>query len=101
MGGVSIVQEPGEAAFPGMVVSVLESVKVDHSAPAAQIPTLLVKLSTQTASRARRIPAKELKRLETEIMIATHDNAFEMGVIEMGELTAFTCPECHGGSVSS
>jgi len=96
MGGLSIVQEPREAAFPGMPTSVLESVKVDHSAAAGQIPTLLVKLSAQTASRARRIPAKELKRLEIEIMIATHDNAFEMGIIEMGELTAFTCPECHG-----
>ena len=96
MGGPSIVQEPTEAAFPGMPTSVLESVKVDHSTAAAEIPKLLVKLSAQTASRPRRIPAKALKRMETEIMIATHDNAFEMGIIEMGELTAFTCPECHG-----
>ena len=31
-----------------------------------------------------------------EIIIATRDDAFEMGIMDMGELTPFTCPECHG-----
>jgi two-component system chemotaxis response regulator CheB len=34
-----------------------------------------------------------------EVIIATHDNAFEMGIIKMGELTPFTCPECHGSLI--
>ena len=34
-----------------------------------------------------------------EIIIATRDDAFEMGIMDMGELTPFTCPECHGALV--
>ena len=34
--------------------------------------------------------------LELELSIAIHDNAFEMGIMQMGELTPFTCPECNG-----
>jgi two-component system chemotaxis response regulator CheB len=29
-------------------------------------------------------------------LIAVEENAFEKGILEMGELTTFTCPECHG-----
>jgi len=35
-----------------------------------------------------------------EVIIAANDNAFEMGILNRGELTAFTCPECHGSLVS-
>ena len=31
-----------------------------------------------------------------EVVIATRDNAFEMGMMKLGELTPFTCPECAG-----
>jgi two-component system, chemotaxis family, protein-glutamate methylesterase/glutaminase len=37
-----------------------------------------------------------LKKLKIEFTIARQDNAFELGIIEKGELTAFTCPDCHG-----
>lgn len=37
--------------------------------------------------------------LETEITIATRDNAFELGIMHLGELTPFTCPACHGALV--
>ena len=31
-----------------------------------------------------------------EIGIAAEDNAFEAGIMKLGEFTPFTCPECHG-----
>lgn len=40
-----------------------------------------------------------MKLRETELIIASRDNAFELGIIEMGELTPLTCPECHGSLV--
>ena len=31
-----------------------------------------------------------------EVIISKQDNAFAMGIMNVGELTPFTCPECHG-----
>lgn len=47
-GGVAIVQEPGEVAYPGMIRSALRHLPVDHVVPAIQIPGLLVRLACGT-----------------------------------------------------
>jgi two-component system chemotaxis response regulator CheB len=96
MNGLAIVQEPTDAVFPQMPSNVMKYVKVDHTIPATEMAALLVGLTGKSAPAKRKLSAKELKRLQVEILIATHDNAFEMGIIEMGTLTAFTCPECNG-----
>ena len=96
MGGVAIIQDPLDAAFPAMPANVLEFVEVDHQVPVAQMAALLFRLTGEPLPKKPKIPGKEMKMLEMEIVIATHDNAFQMGIIEMGELTPFTCPECHG-----
>ena len=36
------------------------------------------------------------KKTAMEVRIAAEDNAFEMGVMKLGELSPFTCPDCHG-----
>ena len=38
----------------------------------------------------------ENEKTEIEIRIAAEDSAFESGVMKLGVLTPFTCPECHG-----
>lgn len=96
MGGVAIIQDPSDAAFPAMPANVLEYVEVDYQVPVAQMAALLFRLTGEPLPKKPRVPAKEMKMLEMEIVIATHDNAFQMGIIQMGELTPFTCPECHG-----
>jgi two-component system chemotaxis response regulator CheB len=35
-----------------------------------------------------------------EVVIANRDSAFQIGILSMGELTTFTCPECKGALVS-
>ena len=96
LGGLALVQEPQDALFPQMPLNAQEQVPIDHSVPATQMAALLTRLTSQPASAKPKLSKKEQKLLETEIIIATHDNAFEMGIIDLGELTAFTCPECHG-----
>src|SRR5215813_8414770 len=44
-GGVVVVQDPGEAAFPGMPRNTIEYSRVDHCLTLADIPELLVRLS--------------------------------------------------------
>lgn len=36
------------------------------------------------------------KKLELEVSIAAGNGAFKQGIMDWGELTAFTCPDCHG-----
>lgn len=96
MGGLTVIQDPVDAVFPDMPANARRYVKVDYSAPASEIAQLLVRL-TQAGERTKPKPAvQEMKRLKAEVLIAARDNAFEMGIIEMGKLTPFTCPECHG-----
>jgi two-component system chemotaxis response regulator CheB len=99
LGGITIIQEPGDSEYPQMPNNVLEYVEVNHSLPAAQIGALVQTLMKETAPKKGKLSAEEMKLLKLEVIIATRDNAFEMGVIEMGELTPFTCPDCHGALV--
>lgn len=99
LGGVAIVQEPEDAEFPQMPESALEYVEPDHVVPASGMGPLLEQLVQEPAPEKFKFTEEELKRLKTEVVIATRDNAFEMGIMSMGQLTEFTCPECHGSLV--
>jgi two-component system chemotaxis response regulator CheB len=98
-GGAAIVQDPKEAQFESMPMSALEHVHVDHSAPVAEMGALLVSLISKPALKRPKVSAEERKLLELEITIATRDNAFEMGIMEMGEFVPFTCPDCQGALI--
>lgn len=96
LGGVTVIQEPQDADHPNMPLNVLEYVKVDYILPASNMGALLSKLTKEKASRKPRISKKEMESLKMEVIISKQDNAFEMGIMNEGELTPFTCPECHG-----
>ena len=96
LGGLAIIQHPEDALFPQMPVNAQQFVTVNYSVPASQMAALLSELTAKPIAGKSKITKKELALLQTEIIIATRDNAFQMGIIEMGELTPFTCPECHG-----
>lgn len=96
MGGLAVVQNPLEAAFPSMPMNALQEVEIDKTVSVAEMGPLLNELVGNRTVGKPTIRAKELKRVETEVKIAVRDNAFQMGIIDMGELTPFTCPECNG-----
>lgn len=96
LGGITIIQEPGDAEFPSMPLNVLDYVKVDYSTTASDMGLLLEKLTTERASKKPKISKEEMEFLKMEVIISKQDNAFAMGIMNEGELTPFTCPECHG-----
>lgn len=100
LGGMTIVQKPEEALYSSMPDSVLEHVDVDHIVSLSQIPDLLVRLTKETVPDKPELSEEEQTRLEAEINIAAEDNAFDMGILNLGELTPLTCPECNGALVS-
>jgi two-component system, chemotaxis family, protein-glutamate methylesterase/glutaminase len=99
-GGLAIVQEPEDALFPSMPQNVMQYVAVDHVLPAGGIGVLISKLTAEKAPKRPDLTKKEMELLNMEVIIATRDNAFEIGILEMGSLTTFTCPECKGALVS-
>jgi two-component system, chemotaxis family, protein-glutamate methylesterase/glutaminase len=96
LGGIAIVQTPAEASFPEMPLNVMEYVKTDYVLSVTDMGRILSKLCSEPPGKKRSIPPSEMELLKMEVTIATHDNAFEMGIMNKGKLTSFTCPECHG-----
>ena len=99
-GGVTIVQDPEEAMYPSMPKNVMQYVDVDHVSPIQEMGALLLKLTLTKVSQKSSLSEEDMALLKMEVIIATHDNAFEIGILDMGNLTTFTCPECHGALVS-
>jgi two-component system, chemotaxis family, protein-glutamate methylesterase/glutaminase len=92
-GGVAVVQDPLEAEFPSMPLSALKYVQVDHRLPVHEIAPLLARLArAPIASGVTAMP----EELEVETAIALEKSAYEAGIMELGNLSPFTCPECHG-----
>ena len=96
MGGVAVVQAPYDAEQPSMPTNALEFVAADYVVPLAQLGALLVRLTQERAPAKVRLPAAELDLLKIELTIAKQGGGFELGIIDKGKLTPFTCPDCHG-----
>jgi len=96
LGGVAVVQDPQDAESPAMPANALGYVEADHVVPLAELGSLLVQLTLAPVPATPRVTKKEVELLDIEFRIAKADNAFALGIIQQGQLTSFTCPECHG-----
>lgn len=67
-GGMAIVQDPFEAPFPSMPMSVLKTVKVDYSLPLTAIAPLLNELSKQTVDEGE-YPVPDEIEIESRIAV--------------------------------
>jgi two-component system, chemotaxis family, protein-glutamate methylesterase/glutaminase len=92
-GGIAVVQDPAEAEQPSMPSSALNNVQIDYCLPISEIPPLMVTLTQQTVEQAG--PAVS-KQLEIETKIALGADSAELDVTQLGKISEFTCPDCHG-----
>jgi two-component system, chemotaxis family, protein-glutamate methylesterase/glutaminase len=99
LGGIAIVQHPNQARFEAMPRSAMDYVDIDHELPSTEIGALLARLTMTPADEVSSHDEETKARLATEIQIATENNAFQKGIMELGTLTPFTCPECHGALI--
>jgi len=58
-GGITIVQDPFEAPFPSMPMSVMRDIRVDYSLPLSEIAPLLNTLSREVAYEEERYPVPD------------------------------------------
>lgn len=92
-GGLAVVQDPKEAAYPDMPRNALAHVAVDHVLPLAGIAPLLVEL----AATARPPPVKEVpEEIRIEALIAAEELFVMPDQHRLGTLSPLTCPECDG-----
>jgi len=96
LGGVTVVQQPGEAEFDSMPMSALDQVQIDYSLPAVEIGSLVTRLCERPLSIETVQVGVRGKQLEVEVAIATGGDALRRGVMTLGEPSPFSCPECHG-----
>lgn len=91
-GGITVVQDPSEAAFPDMPRYAIQAVDVDHVLESAAIYDKLVALLESPLPPSKEIP--EYLRRETELassissQVATEDY--------LGEQVPTSCPSCGG-----
>lgn len=93
-GGITVVQNPNDAEVPSMPENAMREVKVDYVVPVSDVAGLLVKLSKEKSPANTQVMKDEKTKIE--IQIAAEDNGLKLGVPELGELSPFSCPECHG-----
>ncbi|HEX7330169.1 MAG TPA: chemotaxis protein CheB [Pyrinomonadaceae bacterium] len=96
-GGIAVVQDPSEAAFPSMPLSVMQDIEVDYSVPLREIAPLLFTLSRQKVDAEGRYPVSD--QVEIEAKIAEQEmEADELiaSVERIGKISKLTCPDCHG-----
>ena len=94
-GGLAIVQHPDDAEIPSMPENAIKAVTVDHIVPVSQMASLLVSLINEEVPDMLDHHA-ENKITETEVNIAMENNPLLHNVLGHGDLTPYTCPECHG-----
>jgi two-component system chemotaxis response regulator CheB len=96
-GGIAVVQDPSEAAFRSMPMSVMQEIRVDYSMTLREIGPLLYELSHQQADEEGSYAVPD--QVEIEAKIAEQEmEAGELiaSVDRIGTVSKLTCPDCHG-----
>nr|WP_294781239.1 chemotaxis protein CheB [uncultured Flavobacterium sp.] len=91
-GGIAIVQDPNDAEVKSMPETALRNVTTDYCAPASEIGNLL----TQIIEKEPDEIVYQDEQTALEIQSAAGIFSAERQSFNVGELSPFTCPECHG-----
>jgi len=90
--GITVVQDPNEAEYPDMPMSVLQHIEVDFCVGLSEMGALIKRITMHKPDQADEVP-HDIKVEEKVMgnMITTIDSAEEMG-----RLSHYTCPDCGG-----
>ncbi|MBF9236522.1 chemotaxis protein CheB [Hymenobacter sp. BT683] len=93
-GGVAVVQDPQDAAFPSMPETALRTVSVDYVLPLSRMGALLEELTRGSLPKAAAPSIPE--DLKQEAAIAERVVGTTEEVDKIGHLVPLTCPDCGG-----
>lgn len=91
-GGVTVVQDPQNAAYPGMPQNALDSLEVDFCVPIGAMGQLLATLVSKPHGKSKRVP----RDVRTEAEIAERVSSDVAQVNGLGTQVPYNCPNCGG-----
>jgi len=91
-GGTCIVQEPEEAEFPDMPISVINNVEVDYRSTLSEMRYIIEDVFSKPA---KNIPIPEDVKIEAKITERMTSSIDDMKKI--GKHSNYICPDCGGG----
>ncbi|PWT88103.1 MAG: chemotaxis protein CheB [Blastocatellia bacterium] len=96
-GGIALIQDPADALYPSMPLSVLQNVQVDYQVPLEELPSLIGRLALTKAKQEGEFPVSDALNTEANL-VEQEMGSKEMisSVQKLGSVSTLTCPECHG-----
>lgn len=91
-GGITIVQNPNEADYPDMPISVLENMDVDYVESLSRMGELLAEIIANTNPEPVEVPFDVIQEADIDKRVSTRLD--DLTVFERSE---FNCPDCGGG----
>jgi two-component system chemotaxis response regulator CheB len=91
-GGITVVQDPSDAAFPEMPTTALTRSQPNHVVGLAGMPALFEKLVRQPAGQ----PVPVTGAIEYEVKIASGGRGSMSEMDRVGQRSVLACPDCHG-----
>ena len=91
-GGICVVQDPNDAAYPDMPINALNRLKIDHCVPLAEMGALLSSLVQRKLGKRKPVP----RDIAIEAKIAERVLSDVRSVNSLGDQVPFNCPECGG-----
>jgi two-component system chemotaxis response regulator CheB len=91
-GGVTVVQDPKDAAYSGMPLSALDNAKVDFCVSLADMGPLLTRLVSERHGKSKAVPPD----IRTEGVIAERVLSDVSQVNGLGNQVPYNCPGCGG-----
>jgi two-component system chemotaxis response regulator CheB len=93
-GGIVLVQDPDEAMHASMPESALQHVAIDKVGTVKDLARTLARLVGAPVDPVD--PPRGKERHAVENLIAMEGNGLKAGVMELGKVSKYTCPDCHG-----
>ena len=91
-GGITVVQDPKDASYPGMPQSALNNLEVDYCVPISEMGRLLETLTHGRPGKRKPIP----KDVRSEAEIAERVLSDVAEVNTLGNQVPYNCPNCGG-----
>ena len=92
-GGYTIVQDPNEAEYPDMPLSVLETMEADHCVSLKKMGDAILQRTKN--AKVKGVTAPEVVVLESKLSERAATSIEK--VSQLGNKTIYSCPDCGGG----
>ncbi|WP_062389573.1 chemotaxis protein CheB [Pseudomonas abietaniphila] len=92
--GLVLVQDPNEATYDSMPRSAIQHVETDFIGTLTELADHIATSVAAPLKGSETRPLNQRHMIETSI--SENGNGLEAGVMNIGKISSYTCPDCHG-----